>query len=138
MQASRDVFFLDTDLQRPRWTVEQEKVHEKFTSFCFYASGDRITSVAGTLYTSYGNPYHVKISIPNNYPLKMPSVSLPGHRLEWNCPHKFTNDNICLMKSEQWSSLYSLAFVITKTAIWLNKYDYWKRNGSWPGNEQAH
>lgn len=138
MEASRDILFLDSDLQRPRWVVEQEKVNKKFTGFSFYASDDKITSVAGTLYTSYENSYFVRISIPKNYPHEIPSVSLPYHTLESNCPHKYTSENICLMKVEQWTSVFSVAFVITKVAIWLNKYDFWKRNGFWPGNEQRH
>lgn len=139
MQVSKDILFLGTDLDRPRWTVEQEKIHRKFSGFTIRVAkeGTRVTSVVGTLQTSYGNSYKIKISIPENYPYQIPSVSL-DHKLESYCPHKFTNDSICLMKSEQWSSSYSIAFIISKTAVWLNKYDYWKRNGSWPGKAQEH
>ena len=139
LQVSKDILFLDSDLSRPRWTVEQEKIRRKFPGFKFHSKeGARITSVEGTLLTSYGNSYYVRISIPENYPYQIPSVSLPKHTLESYCPHKFTNETICLMKSEQWSTAYSIAFVISKVAVWLNKYDYWKRNGSWPGKAQAH
>lgn len=139
IQVSKDVLFLDSDLTRPRWTVEQEKIRKKFPGFRLHSKdGTSITSVEGVLHTSYGNSYYVKISIPENYPYQIPSVLLPHHSIESHCPHRFSNETICLMKAEQWSSAYSIAFVISKTALWLNKYDYWKRNGSWPGKAQAH
>ena len=138
IEVSGDVLFGGSDWNRPRWTVEQEKVNLKFSGFSFYGSNGQITSVKGTLYTSYGNSYFIRIAIPENYPYTMPTVSLPNHSLEAYCPHRFTSENICLMKSDQWSSALSIAFLIAKAAKWLHKYDYWKRKGEWPGREQEH
>jgi hypothetical protein len=33
---------------------------------------------------------------------------------------------------------YSLAYMVSKAAIWVNKYDVWQRTKKWPGKEQAH
>jgi ubiquitin-protein ligase len=136
--VSKEVLFLNSDLSRPRWAVEKEKVQKKFSGFSFYGSDGKITAVKGRLYTSYGNSYDIKIEIPEKYPYAMPSVSLPNTTLETDCPHKFTSENICLMKIDQWSSTLSIAFLIAKTAKWLHKYDYWKRKREWPGREQEH
>jgi len=138
LQVSKELLFLDGDLNRSRWAVEKEKVNRKFSGFSFYASGNTITSVQGYLYTSYGNSYYVNIAIPENYPYQLPTISLPYETIQSDCPHRFDNDNICIMKPEQWSTVMSLALIITKTAVWLNKYDYWKQHGTWPGKEQLH
>jgi hypothetical protein len=139
LATTRDMLFVGMDLRRDRWAVEQEKVRAKFPGFRFYAArSGQIVSVKGNLYTSYGNTYLVKIVIPQRYPYEMPAVSLVNHTLEPDCPHKFLSGNICLMKSEQWSTVMSIALIIAKTAKWLHKYDYWKRHGTWPGREQEH
>jgi hypothetical protein len=136
--VSKDVLFEGLDLSRPRWVVEKEKLNAKFPGFTFYGSNGEISSVTGYLHTNYGNSYYVKISISSSYPYDLPKVSLPYTIIESSCPHHFTNDNICLMKLEQWNTTFSLAFLVTKVALWLNKYDYWKRHNRWPGNQQAH
>jgi hypothetical protein len=42
------------------------------------------------------------------------------------------------MRSDQWRRHFTVALVVTKTAIWLNKYELWKRNGrAWPGLGQT-
>lgn len=138
IEVSADVLFGGSDWHRPRWVVEKEKVNQKFTGFSFYGSEGKILAVKGTLHTSYGNSYYVRLSIPDNYPYQIPTVSLPNHNLESNCPHKFTSENICTMKADQWSSAMSIAYLIAKVAKWLNKYDYWKHNNVWPGKEQKH
>lgn len=138
IQVSRDVLFEGIDLLRNRWAVEQEKLDQKFTGLSFRALANKITHLSGNLYTSYGNCYYIKISIPDNYPYELPSISLPEHKIESKCPHIYKSGNICVMKSEQWSSTYSLAFLVTRVALWLNKYDYWKKYDMWPGNQQIH
>jgi ubiquitin-protein ligase len=138
IEVSRDILFEGSDWNRPRWTVEQEKVNLKFTGFSFYSSNGRITSVKGHLHTSYDNSYYARIAIPEKYPYEMPIISLPNYRLESSCPHIYGSGAICLMKSEEWSTQLSIAFIIAKTAKWLNKYDYWKCKGEWPGKGQEH
>lgn len=138
--ANRELIFQGSDLLRPRMSVEQEKMRLHFPSFSFYATSGRITSVQGVISTSYGYSYTVKISIGENYPYELPTVELPFHTLDASCPHKYSSDDICIMRKVQWSSSLSLALVVAKAAIWLNKYDSWKKNGrrSWPGKGQSH
>lgn len=136
-QTSRDLVFAGSDLLRPRMSVEREKMRARFRGFAFYATNGRPTSVKGYL-TSYGRRYYVSVEIPPNYPYAMPEVSLPYETIDSEVHHKYSANRPCLMKSEQWSSSLSLAFIVLKTAIWLNKYDSWKRNGrgEWPGTGQ--
>jgi ubiquitin-protein ligase len=129
-----------SELSRPRMTVEKEKMAEQFPSFKFYGSFGKVTSVKGYLKTNLKNRYYVKIKISDRYPYVMPKIYLPNERIDSSCPHLYKDNDICVMKSEQWTSSFSLAFMVAKTAIWLNKYDLWKRNGRgrWPGKGQRH
>lgn len=131
---------MDSDLYRDRMTVEAEKMERKFPSFDFYVAYGQVTLVRGYLSTSYGNEYYVKIAIPERYPYTLPKIYLPYHTIERGCPHTFSDGNICVMRSDQWTSSLSLAFLVAKTALWLNKYDSWKRGGRrrWPGKGQPH
>ena len=120
--------------------VEREKLASHFPGFSFYSQGDRVSSVQGRLRTSYGNYYYVRVGVPPNYPYAMPEIELPQDTIDPSCPHQFTGGRICVMRSAQWSSTLSLAFMVAKVAVWLNKYDSWKRNGrrAWPGKGQEH
>jgi len=138
MAASRTLIFMDDDLSRPRMAVENEKMKRAFPGMRFYGTDGNITSVQGYLKTSDGNSYYIKIEVPSNYPYVMPTVTLPNTTIAAGCPHRYNTGNLCIMKSEQWSSSYSLAFMVAKAALWINKYDIWKRKGSWPGKEQQH
>lgn len=137
-QTNRELVFSGPDLLRPRMTVEREKLMLHFPQFSFYGVNGQPSSVQGNLSTSYGNSYSVRISIPAHYPYELPEVTLPYHTISSGCPHTFVNGKICIMKSAQWTSTFSLAFVVAKTAVWLNKYDYWRMHGKWPGKQQRH
>jgi ubiquitin-protein ligase len=139
-QANPELVLRGSELNRPRMTVEQEKMASQFPSFKFYGSFGKVTAVKGYLQTNFGNSYLIKIKIPDSYPYSMPGISLPYESIDGSCPHVYRNKEICVMKSEQWASSFSLAFMVAKAAIWLNKYDLWKRNGRgrWPGKEQKH
>jgi ubiquitin-protein ligase len=126
------------DLSRPRLVVERDKLAHFFPGFKFYGSSNKVNSIQGTITTSYGNAYRVKIDVPDNYPYVMPQIWLPGTVIDPLCPHRYTGGDICVMKSSQWSATLSLASLVTKAAVWLNKYDKWLRDGRrrWPGNDQ--
>jgi ubiquitin-protein ligase len=138
MATNRGLLFMGDDLSRPRMVVESEKIKRYFPQFAFKASRGTVTSVEGYLETNDGNYYYVKIKIPDDYPYTMPSVSLPQTAIDSACPHRYVSNNLCVMKSDQWTSNYSLAFMIAKAAIWINKYDVWQRTGHWPGRQQEH
>ncbi len=140
MATNRGLLFMGDDLSRPRMAVESEKIKRYFPQFRFKAKKSRgtVTSVEGDLETNDGNSYYVKIKIPDDYPYTMPSVSLPETNIDSDCPHRYGNKKLCVMKYDQWTSNYSLAFMIAKAAIWINKYDVWQRTGHWPGRQQEH
>jgi ubiquitin-protein ligase len=137
--VNRGLVFLGNDLSRDRIAVESEKLKRYYRQFAFKGSEGSVTAVEGYLKTADQNYYLVRVQIPPNYPYKMPSIKLPETTIEPDCPHTYpTSGNLCVMKPEQWTSSYSLAFMVSKTAIWVNKYDVWKRTKKWPGTEQAH
>jgi ubiquitin-protein ligase len=139
LQFNRDMIFLGNDLSRPRMVVEKEKMRQFFPGFDFYGTQSKITSVQGTISTSYGNSYDIKVIIGPRYPYTLPTVALLYKSLD-SGPHQYNNGEICVLKSEQWSSTLSLACIVAKAAVWLNKYDSWRRNGKkyWPGKGQSH
>jgi len=136
--TNKKLIFTGEDLINPRMAVESKKMNKFFPQIRFYASGGTVTSVQGYLKTSYGNSYYIKIAISSEYPYEKPTITLPNTTIKAGCPHKFVNDTICVMKAEQWSSTYSLAFMVAKTALWVNKYDLWQRKGYWAGKGQPH
>ncbi len=138
--ANTELLFMGSDLSRPRWAVEREKLRSQFPGFNFYTRDGRVSSVRGKLITNYGNTYSVRIEIPERYPYQLPDIRLPYHSIAQGCPHQYTGDRICVMRSAQWSTSLSVAFLVAKAAIWLNKYDLWRDKGKrrWPGKGQSH
>ena len=138
VQVGRDLVFLGSDLRRPRMEVEREKLADRFPAFEFVRHGDRVSAVRGPLATSYGGRYVVSVAIPERYPYEMPAVFLPEHEIDPAVHHRYREGDLCLMKPEQWSRNLSLAYLVARAAVWLNKYDAWQRQGKqrWPGNEQ--
>jgi len=121
---------------RPRWPLEQEKLSQ-FPSFELFADRGRVTQAQGFLRPSGLRWYAVSVEVPEAYPYSMPEVRLPGCELA-GAPHCYSGGRLCLMRSGQWSSNFTLAFVVAKTAIWIAKLEVWRDSGVWPGNEQAH
>ncbi|MFH1743076.1 MAG: hypothetical protein ABIH23_29065 [bacterium] len=137
-KTDRDLVFAGDDLVRPRMTVEKEKLKQRFPGFEFYAKGGEVIAIKGWLNTNYGWRYKVRIDIPSDYPYSMPDISIVSQTIDSDCSHAYSDRDICVMKSDQWSSSLSLSFIVAKTALWLNKYDVWRRNGKkrWPGTDQ--
>jgi hypothetical protein len=120
-----------------RWYYEREKLR-LFPSFSFVGYGSQITGAKGTLDTQYNNTYAIRIEIPN-YPYSLPKVWLRDLKPHPDAPHKFNDGSLCIMRSSQWRTHFTVALVVAKTSIWLGKYELWKRNGHhWPGLEQRH
>jgi ubiquitin-protein ligase len=132
----RGLLITDSDSSK-RLYREQQKLTENFRQFSF-AKNSRTGELyaTGALRTNAGNVYPVRIELPSDYPHSIPSIFAVG----WNsdCPHVYRAGNLCIMRPDQWRSFYSLAFVVAKVAIWLNKFDVYRTRGYWPGNEQQH
>ncbi len=136
--TNKGLLFLGDDLSRERMAVEHEKIKRYFPQFNFYAIQGIVKGVKGYLKSSDGNSYLVKIELREQYPYKMPVITLPETTISSHCPHRYNGGNLCVMRPDQWSSTYSLAFMVAKAAMWVNKYDVWQRTGKWPGKEQKH
>lgn len=136
LQVSRDLLFVGDDLNRDRMAVEREKMRRRFPRFAFLGVGATITAVEGPLRTNEGTRYTVRIEVPGSYPYSIPTVRAKTGSIKQSCPHVYADGSLCLMRSAQWSSTYSLAFLVVKTAVWLNKYDRWIATGRWPGRDQ--
>jgi hypothetical protein len=136
--VSPELLVMGSDLHRSRMIVEREKLAARFPRFAFFVGNNGLAFATGMLWPNQANGYAVRIDTAKDYPYLMPDVTLPGTTLRVGCPHLYTGGRLCLMKYDQWQSAFSLAFVVVKTAKWLNKYERWCRTGRWPGKEQQH
>lgn len=120
-----------------RWSIEQQKLRI-FPTFKFVGISGTITAAEGVLDTQYGNTYALRIEL-KNFPYDMPRIFLKNYTVHLLAPHRYGDGSLCIMKPNQWMRHYSVALVVAKAAIWLAKYEMWKRNGhDWPGLEQRH
>jgi hypothetical protein len=120
-----------------RWSIEQEKLR-KFPAFKLLGTAGKVTSAEGALDTQFANTYGLRIEL-KNFPYDMPRIFPKDWTLHPFVPHTYSDGSLCIMKPSQWMRHYSVAMVVAKAAIWLGKYELWKRNGHvWPGLEQRH
>jgi hypothetical protein len=120
-----------------RWIFEQRKL-DFFPSVRFVGAGGKITAAVGTLDTHSGNTYGIRVDL-TNFPYSLASVFPRDWQVHPEAPHKYRNGSLCIMRNDQWRFHFTVALVLAKTAIWLGKYEIWKRNGhAWPGLEQSH
>jgi hypothetical protein len=138
IQAARDLLLTPYEVQLNRWFYEREKLR-LFSAFVLLGTPDgRITAAEGTLDSQYNNTYGIRIEL-SNYPYGLPKVYPNGWIIHSEITHRFNDGSLCIMRSDQWRKHFTVALVVAKTAIWLNKYEIWKRNGHrWPGLEQKH
>ncbi len=120
-----------------RWYYEREKLR-LFSAFALLGANGQVTAAEGAIDTQYANTYGIRIVL-DNYPYALPEVFPKAWTLHPDVPHKYRNGSLCIMRSDQWRQHFTVAFVVAKTAIWLGKYELWKRNGhNWPGLGQTH
>ncbi|MEU4095703.1 hypothetical protein [Streptomyces sp. NPDC026673] len=119
-----------------RLYLEQQKLSAYFPQFGFSRSKKGNIRARGALRVNSGEVFALKIKLPEGYPHSIPHIFADGW--DADCPHVYSAGNLCIMRPDQWRSFYSIAFVVAKTAIWLNKFEVYQRRGYWPGNEQGH
>jgi hypothetical protein len=120
-----------------RWGVEREKLR-MFPSFSLVGTGGKITAAVGTIDTQVKNTYGVRIDL-TNFPYSRPSLVPRDWEPHPLVPHRFNDGTLCVMRSGQWRYHFTVALFIAKAAVWLGKYEIWKRNGhQWPGLGQKH
>ena len=137
IEATNDLFLTPSQINNNRWYYEQQKLL-LFPAFRLLASNGWITAAEGALDTQSNNTYGIRLDL-DGYPHSLPRIWPRDWQPHPRCPHKFTDGSLCVMRSSQWRKHFTVALVVAKTAIWLNKYELWKRNGNyWPGLEQQH
>lgn len=135
--SSDKLILTSTEVQGNRWAYEQVKLR-MFPAFKFLSNNGVIVAAEGALDTQYNNTYGLRIEL-NNYPFSLPKIRPKGWPIHPLAPHQFNDGSICVMRSDQWRRHFTVALVIAKAAIWLGKYEIWKRNGNyWPGLGQSH
>lgn len=135
--ANHDLILTPAEMGSNRWFYEREHLR-LFPTFALLGTNGRITAAEGALDTQYGNTYGIRIVL-DGYPYALPKVFPKGWTTYPGVPHKYVDESLCIMRSDQWRTNFTVALVVTKTAIWLGKYELWKRNGHvWPGLAQSH
>ncbi|WP_214407871.1 hypothetical protein [Pseudonocardia lacus] len=119
-----------------RLAAERRILTKHFPQFRLDESRNQgeLAAAAGSLTTFTGKRYTIKIVLGNRYPHELPAVTTPGWTPQRN-PHMI-GGTLCVMKSTQWHSLMSIAFIVAKSALWLNKYEIFLDRKIWPGPEQ--
>jgi hypothetical protein len=126
-----------TDATRDtRMYREQEVLKRYFPDFELVRDRSTGNFAARGILSTELNLYGVRIALASDYPRTMPRIIAVG----WTprAPHLYGDGHLCVMKEEQWRQGYSVALMVAKAAIWVNKYEVYLRDGSWPGNEQLH
>lgn len=137
IQPSRELMLSPAEMQASRWYYEREKLRV-FPTFVLLGASGLTTAAEGALDTQVGNTYGIRITL-DGYPYSLPKVYPKGWTLHPEVPHRYNDGTLCIMRSTQWRSHFTVALVVAKAAIWLGKYEIWKRNGHvWPGLEQRH
>jgi hypothetical protein len=137
IEASQDLLLTAGEMQANRWYYEQNKLR-RFPAFALIGSGGVITAAEGAVNTQNANTYGIRIVL-DGFPYSLPKVFPKGWTPHPEVPHKYNDGSLCIMRSDQWRRHFTVALVVAKTAIWLGKYELWKRNGHvWPGLGQRH
>ena len=137
IEARQDLILAPSEMSVNRWYYERERLR-LFPTFALLRSDGQITAADGAIDTQNGNTYEIRITL-GGYPYSLPRIFPRGWTLHPGVPHIYSNGSLCIMRSDQWRRHFTIALVVAKTAIWLGKYEIWKRNGHvWPGLGQAH
>lgn len=135
--AAQELILSPFEMGSNRWYYEREKLR-LFPSFALLGSNGQVTAAEGVLDSQYNNSYGIRIGL-EGYPFGLPKVFPKGWDVHPGVKHKYADGSLCIMRADQWKKHFTVALVIAKTAIWLNKYELWKRNSQhWPGLEQRH
>ncbi len=120
-----------------RWYYEQDRLRS-FPAFHLLRRDGVIVAAEGAIDTQNGNTYGIRIDLAG-FPYTLPKPFPKGWPPHPDVPHRYNDASLCVMRSAQWRTNFTVAFVVAKTAIWLAKYEIWKRNGHvWPGKHQRH
>ncbi len=135
-RLSRVLTMTPEDQGVPRMRAERNKLKRSFPGFGFVGRDGAVVALVGEISTPLGNTYKVRINLPDGYPYGMPAVETVGWRPSPRAPHQYSATSLCVMHPRFWSSKYTLAYIVAKTALWLAKYEVWRVHKRWPGRNQ--
>jgi len=139
LEADRNLLLTVAEAQSDnRWYHEQQKLRA-FPAFHLLRRDGVIVAAEGAIDTQNDNTYGIRIDL-TGFPYALPKIfPKDGWTVHPAVKHKYADGSLCIMRAAQWRTPFTVAFVVAKTAIWLAKYEMWKRNGNvWPGREQKH
>ena len=141
--------------QTSRMRVEMDMVEEWCRALepKFYSSpnrtGDHIDGIEyhvelteGTLFGS--SRVRLELVVPEDYPAEIPRIYVPGLTIrDWDGNAHMYRDkendiHMCIFFPEDWTVDHTLACMMVRSTIWLNKYVVYRETGVWPGKGQAH
>lgn len=143
-------------LATSRMQVEIQLVEEWCTALKpkFFASPHRSTNgIDGIEYTvelTEGTLFgtrHVtlQLEVPEHYPSEIPRIYIPQmeYPRDWDGNAHMYRDSqnmihMCIFFPEDWTMDHTLACMMVRSTVWLNKYVIYRETGVWPGKGQAH
>jgi len=138
---SASLIIQPSEAHADRWWVESRKLRAAFPDAALVGADGRVTGAVATLTTNVGGRYGIRVDLRGRYPHHLPSVFPRGWSPVPLCPHLYTYDTgpaLCVLHPRRWSSRYTVAYLLTKAALWLNKYEVWQVTGRWPGRDAHH
>lgn len=130
---SRSLVIDDTEANEPRWAVEQRKL-AVFPGWHLVGGASGVTAAVGTLTSNTGHTYRMRIEL-DNFPSELPQVMCVGWEPDAGTPHVWPDGGPCILDPDRWSSKYTVAWVVAKTALWLAKYETYQVERVWPGSD---
>ncbi len=117
---------------------EYNEARQKFLYIEFHPTSDGNVYVKVALQAAE-QLYIASIRFPDTYPNRMPEVYIAKPQFVMSPPHLYNTGSICYLHPRMWNpGIHDLSFVVGRTAKWLNKYEVWKRTGTWPGASISH
>ena len=91
----------------------------------------------GTLTTSTGNSYDVRIQYPPNFPYIPPRAYVVNPKIK-ESRHIYKDGHLCLFHKDDkvWQNQTTAATMVSWTALWLHCYEVWVETGEWPRRER--
>lgn len=117
-----------------RINAEIESARGYFPTLESWPTESGSPQVRYALQTSPGQVYVLQVEFPNTYPNSAPSVFVRQPGIAGDAPHRYRAGNLCYIHPTMWNpGRHDLAFVVSRSAKWLGKYEVWRRTGDWPG-----
>lgn len=123
--------------KRGRFDKEFNQLTAAWSTLAVLKQNDgSISKISGTLEPTPGTIRDFQIIVPLHYPYDEPKAYSVG----WDIagPHVYPDNRMCLWPINHWHSRRSLAYAVSKTFVWIHKYEVYLATKNWPGNQQVH